>query len=57
MIWYILVGLFITFVFDLILKNTEQEFNTLDRLACISLWPLVLGWFIWFMIKTFSGRK
>jgi len=51
MIWYILIGLFITFIFDVILRNTEHAFTNLDRVVCISLWPLVFGWFIWFMIK------
>ena len=56
MIWYILIGLFITLIFDLMLKNTDQQFNNLDRVVCISLWPFVFGWFIWFMIKNLRGK-
>ena len=51
MISYILWGILFTFIFDIILKGTENEFNNIERFGFLLLWPIMLGWFFYFFIK------
>ena len=51
MITYLLWGLLVTFIFDVILKNTENALNNKERFGFILLWPVFLGWFFYFFIK------
>ena len=51
MINYILWGILFTFIFDMILKGTENQFTNLERFGFVLLWPIMLGWFFYFFIK------
>jgi hypothetical protein len=56
MIIYFVWGLWITFVFDIILKNTENALNNKERLGFLVLWPVFLIWFFYFAIKNFRNN-
>jgi len=51
MITYILWGILFTFIFDMILRGTENEFNNIVRFGFVLLWPIMLAWFFYFFIK------
>jgi len=51
MISYLLWGLVFTFIFDMILRETDNAFNNKERFAFILLWPIMLVWFLYFFIK------
>jgi len=51
MITYILWGILFTFIFDMILKGTENQFTNLERAVFLLVWPLMLSWFLYFYIK------
>jgi hypothetical protein len=51
MITYILWGILFTFIFDMILKGTENQFTNLERAVFLLVWPLMLCWFLYFYIK------
>ena len=53
MITYFIFGLLFTFIFDVILKGGEHEFNNVERIVVTILWPIMLIWFIYFTIKNF----
>ena len=53
MIIYFIFGLLFTFIFDVILKGGEHEFNNVERIVVTILWPIMLIWFIYFTIKNF----
>ena len=57
MITYFAWGLLVVFIFDVILKNTENEFNNKERLGFLVLWPVFLGWFFYQVIKSFRNGK
>ena len=54
MITYFVWGLLVTFLFDIVLKNTENELNNKERLGFLLLWPVFLIWFIYYVIKGFK---
>ena len=56
MITYFVWGLLVTFIFDMVLKNTENELNNKERLGFVLLWPVFLIWFIYFVIKSFRNN-
>jgi hypothetical protein len=56
MITYFIWGLLVTFIFDVILKNTENALNNKERFGFIVLWPVFLGWFFYYMIKNFTNN-
>jgi hypothetical protein len=58
MINYILWGLLFTFIFDIILKGTDNEFNNVERLAFVVLWPIAMIWFVYYVIRNMwnNGR-
>ena len=51
MITYLLWGILFTFIFDIILRGTENEFNNIERFGLVLLWPIMLAWFFYFFIK------
>jgi len=57
MITYFIWGLVVTFIFDVILKNTENALNNKERFGFILLWPIFLGWFFYYMIKNFRNEN
>ena len=57
MITYLLIGVIFTFIFDMILKGTDNEFVNWERIVMLLLWPLTMAWFVWFMIRNFRGRE
>ena len=57
MITYFLWGLLITFIFDVILRGGEHELKNLERLVLLTMWPILLVWFIYTTIKTFRNNK
>jgi hypothetical protein len=57
MITYFLWGLLFTFIFDVILRGGEHELKNLERLVLLTMWPILLVWFIYTTIKTFRNNK
>ena len=51
MITYLVWGGLVTLFFDFALRNTENAMNNLERILCITLWPLFLFMFIYWLIK------
>ena len=56
MITYFVWGLLVTFIFDIILKNTENALNNKERLGFFVLWPIFLAWFFYYVIKNFRNN-
>ena len=56
MITYFAWGLLVTFIFDIILKNTENALNNKERFGFILLWPIFLAWFFYYVIKNFRNN-
>lgn len=57
MITYFAWGLFVTFIFDVILKDTENALNNKERFGFILLWPFFLGWFFYYVVKNFRNGE
>ena len=57
MILYFLFGALFTFIFDMILKGGEHEFNNFERVVMLLLWPIMLIWFVYFTIKNLRGGE
>ena len=51
MITYLLWGILFTFIFDMILRGTENEFNNIERFGLVLLWPIMLAWFFYFFYQ------
>ena len=50
-LWYILVGVVICLLFDLILTNGKHQLENSERVAIILLWPIMVMWFLYYIIK------
>ena len=50
-LWYMLVGVVICLFFDLILMDGEHQLENLERVLIIFFWPVMLVWFIFYLIK------
>jgi hypothetical protein len=43
--------------FDIVLKGGEHELVNIERILILLLWPLMLGWLIFFLIKNNKNNK
>ena len=50
-LWYILVGVVMCLLFDLILTNGKHQLENSERVAIILLWPVMVIWFLYYIIK------
>ena len=50
-LYYILVGLVIGILLDLSLKGSEISLKNSERVITILLWPVMLLWFLYYIIK------
>ena len=57
MVIYGIIGLVVLLFFDIILKGGEHELVNIERILILLLWPLMLGWFIFFLIKNNKNNK
>jgi Zn-dependent protease with chaperone function len=57
MLIYGIIGLVVLLFFDIILKGGEHELVNIERILILLLWPLMLGWFIFFLIKNNKNNK
>jgi hypothetical protein len=57
MITYFIWGLIFTFIFDVILKNTKNKLSVWERLGFVTLWPVFLLWFIYFILRETKIRN
>jgi hypothetical protein len=58
MITYGIIGFIVLLFFDIILKGSEHELENLERILILVLWPLMLIWFFFFLIKNYkNGNK
>ena len=52
---YLLVGVAVGFILELILRWTEQEVTPLERVTMITAWPLMAFVFVYNFIKGMFG--
>mgnify|MGYP000526965848 CR=1 FL=1 len=57
MLIYGIIGFCVLLFFDIILKGGEHELENLERVLIFLLWPLMLVWFIFFLIKNKNNEK
>ena len=57
MLIYGIIGLVVLLFFDIVLKDGEHELVNIERILILLLWPLMLGWFIFFLIKNNKNEK
>jgi len=57
MLIYGIIGLVVLLFFDIVLKDGEHELVNIERILILLLWPLMLGWFIFFLIKNNKNNK
>lgn len=57
MITYFIWGLIFTFIFDVILKNTKNKLSVWEKLGFVTLWPVFLLWFIYFILRETKIRN
>ena len=57
MVIYGIIGLVVLLFFDIVLKDGEHELVNIERILILLLWPLMLGWFIFFLIKNNKNEK
>jgi len=57
MVIYGIIGLVVLLFFDIVLKDGEHELVNIERILILLLWPLMLGWFIFFLIKNNKNNK
>jgi hypothetical protein len=50
-LYYILIGLVIGILLDLSLKSSEISLKNSERVITILLWPVMLLWFLYYIIK------
>ena len=51
MLTYGIIGFCVLLFFDIILKGGEHELENIERILILFLWPLMLVWFIFYLIK------
>jgi hypothetical protein len=57
MLTYGIIGLVVLLFFDIVLKGGEHELVNIERILILLLWPLMLGWLIFFLIKNNKNNK
>jgi len=57
MVIYGIIGLVVLLFFDIVLKGGEHELVNIERILILLLWPLMLGWLIFFLIKNNKNNK
>jgi Zn-dependent protease with chaperone function len=57
MLTYGIIGLVVLLFFDIVLKGGEHELESLERILILLLWPLMVIWFIFFLIKNNIIKK
>lgn len=57
MLIYGIIGLVVLLFFDIILKGGEHELDNKERILILLLWPLMLVWFTFFLIKNKNNEK
>jgi Zn-dependent protease with chaperone function len=57
MLTYGIIGLVVLLFFDIVLKGGEHELENLERILILLLWPLMVIWFIFFLIKNNIIKK
>ena len=57
MITYGIIGFIVLLFFDIVLKGGEHELENLERILILLLWPLMVIWFIFFLIKNYKNEN
>ena len=57
MLTYGIIGLVVLLFFDIVLKGGEHELVNIERILILLLWPLMVIWFIFFLIKNNIIKK
>ena len=57
MLTYGIIGMVVLLFFDIVLKGGEHELENLERILILLLWPLMVIWFIFFLIKNNIIKK
>jgi len=53
---YIVIGSVLTSLWDWLLFGTKNQFNNIERMVCILVWPASLGLYLYNLIKTFKKK-
>ena len=53
---YIVIGSVLTSLWDWLLFGTKNQFNNIERMVCILVWPASLGLYLYNFIKTFKKK-
>jgi hypothetical protein len=57
MITYGIIGFIVLLFFDIVLKGGEHELVNIERILILLLWPLMVIWFIFFLIKNYKNEN
>ena len=57
MITYGIIGFIVLLFFDIILKGGEHELENLERILIFLIWPPMVIWFIFFLIKNKNNKN
>lgn len=57
MITYGIIGFVVLLFFDIVLKGGEHELENLERILIFLIWPLMVIWFIFFLIKNYKNEN
>ena len=57
MITYGIIGFIVLLFFDIVLKGSEHELENLERIFIFLIWPLMVIWFIFFLIKNYKNEN
>ena len=53
---YIVIGSVLTSLWDWLLFGTKNQFNNIERIVCILVWPASLGLYLYNFIKTLKKK-
>lgn len=57
MIIYGILALMVTLFFDVFLKGGEHELENGERIVIFLLWPIMMIWFFYHIIKEYKNRN
>ena len=53
---YMVIGSALTSLWDWLLFGTKNQFNNIERIVCILVWPASLGLYLYNFIKTLKKK-
>jgi len=56
LLYYMLAGTAVAFLLETTVRNIGETVSWGERLALITLWPIMLVWFLFNFLKGFFGK-